>query len=134
MVIGKGLSRQLSLKAITKLVCCITDWGRMEQKLTFCKEYKITEYDAEYRDVLREFKRKYNIEDDLTVLQYEPEIPITKDYWTPDADEIALLTKEPDATARGYLQRSIFASWVEKQLILNAVIKTKNDNLKKMRD
>jgi hypothetical protein len=68
------------------------------------KDYKITEFDAEYRDALREFKRKeYNIEDELKVLLYEPEIPITKDYWTPDADEVALLTKEADATARGYL-------------------------------
>jgi len=99
------------------------------------KDYKITEFDAEYRDALREFKRKeYNIEDELKVLQYEPEIPITKDYWTPDADEVALLTKEADATARGYLEKSMFASWARKQLILNAEIKTKNDNLKKMRD
>jgi hypothetical protein len=45
---------------------------------------------------LREFKwKEYNIEDELKVLQYEPEIPITRDCWNPDADEIALLTKEP---------------------------------------
>jgi hypothetical protein len=24
----------------------------------------------------------------LKVLQYEPEIPITRDYWTPNADEL----------------------------------------------
>ena len=98
------------------------------------KDYKITEFDAECRDALREFKRKeYNIEDELKVLQYEPEIPITKDYWTLDADEVALLTKEADATARGYLEKSMFADWAKKQLIMNAEIKTKNDNLKKMR-
>jgi hypothetical protein len=28
----------------------------------------------------------------------------------------------------------MFADWAKKQLILNAEIKTKNDNLKKMRD
>ena len=84
---------------------------------------------------MRGFKRKeYNIEDELKVLQYEPEIPITRDYWTPDPDEIALLTKEPDATKRGYLEKSMFASWAKEQLIANAEIKTKNDNLKKMRD
>jgi hypothetical protein len=44
-----------------------------------------------------------------------------------------LLTKEPDATARGYLENSMFAS-LAKQLILHAEIKTKNDNLRKMRD
>ena len=99
------------------------------------KDYKITEFDAEYRDALRELKRKeYNIEDELKVLQYEPEIPITKDYWTPDAGELTLLTQEPDATTRGYLEKSMFADWAKKQLILNAEIKTKNDNLKKMRD
>jgi hypothetical protein len=99
------------------------------------KGHKSTVFDAEYRDALREFKRKEcNIEDELKVLQYEPEIPIKKDSWTPDADEIALLTKEADATARGYLEKSMFASLASKQLILNAEINTKNDSLKKMRD
>jgi hypothetical protein len=37
------------------------------------------------------------------------EIPITKDYWTPDAGELTLLTQEPDATTRGYLEKSMFA-------------------------
>ncbi len=68
------------------------------------------------------------------MLQYELEMPITKDYWTPDAGELTLLTQEPDATARGYLEKSMFADWAKKQLILNADIKTKNDNLKKMGD
>ncbi len=54
------------------------------------KDYRIIEFDAKYKDALREIKRKeYNIEVELKVLQYEPEIPITKDYWTPDADEVA---------------------------------------------
>jgi hypothetical protein len=44
-----------------------------------------------------------------------------------------LLTKEPDATARGYLENSMFAS-LAKQLILHAEIKSKNDDLRKMRD
>jgi outer membrane receptor for ferrienterochelin and colicin len=44
------------------------------------------------------------------------------------------LTKEADATARGYLEKSMFASRARKRLILKAEIKTKNDNLKKMRD
>jgi hypothetical protein len=44
------------------------------------KDYQITEFDAEYRDALRAFKwKEYNIEDELKVLQYEPETPITKD-------------------------------------------------------
>jgi hypothetical protein len=34
--------------------------------------------------------------------------------WTPDADEVALLTKEADATERGYLEKSMFASWAKK--------------------
>ncbi len=58
------------------------------------------------------------------MLQYEPEIPITKDYWNPDADELALLTKEPDDITRRYLEKSMFADWAKKQLMMNAEIKT----------
>jgi hypothetical protein len=37
-------------------------------------DYKNIENNAEYKDALREFKRKeYNVEDELKVLQYEPE-------------------------------------------------------------
>lgn len=49
----------------TNFLQCFRSW----------KDYKITKFDAEYRDAMREFKKKeYNMEDELKELQYEPEI------------------------------------------------------------
>ena len=43
------------------------------------KDYKITEYAAEYRETLREFKRKdYDMDKELASLTNEPVLPISK--------------------------------------------------------
>jgi hypothetical protein len=56
------------------------------------KDYKIA---AEYRETLREFKRKdYDMDAELATLTNEPILPISKDYWVPTAAEIALLAAE----------------------------------------
>ena len=61
------------------------------------KDYKITEFAAEYRKTLRAFERKeYNMQPELDQYQNEPLLPISKDYWVPSALEIAMLTAEPD--------------------------------------
>ena len=55
------------------------------------KDYKITEFPAEYCEIQHDFKRKeYNIEAELASLQNEPLLPISKDYWIPAPTEIAM--------------------------------------------
>ena len=99
------------------------------------KDYKITEFAAEYRETLREFKRKqYDMDAELTLLQNEPLLPISKDYWIPEVSQIALLTAEADETRRGYLERRMFGQWATTQATINADIKTRNENKKKQRD
>ena len=99
------------------------------------KDYKITEFAAEYRETLREFKRKeYDMDAELSLLQNEPLLPIQKDYWIPTVAEIALLTAEPDETRRSYLERRLFGQWATTQATINADIKTRNENKKKQRD
>ena len=99
------------------------------------KDYKITEYAAEYRETLREFKRKdYDMDKELASLTNEPVLPISKDYWVPSATEIALLAAEPSDVRRGYLERQLSSTWATIQAQNNADIKTRNENKKKKRD
>jgi hypothetical protein len=99
------------------------------------KKYKITEFPAEYREVLREFKRKeYDMEDELARLEYQAMLPVTKDHWVPSAEEITELSAITNDVLRGYQERTLFALWAERRSAENALIKTQNDNLKKMRD
>jgi hypothetical protein len=99
------------------------------------KDYNITEYAAEYRETLREFKRKdYDMDKELAALTNEPILPISKDYWVPSATEIALLAAESSDVRRGYLERQLFSTWATIQAQNNADIKTRNENKKKQRD
>ena len=55
------------------------------------KDYRITEFPAEYREILHDFKQKeYDMEAKLASLQNEPLLPISKDYWIPAPTEIAM--------------------------------------------
>ena len=99
------------------------------------KEYKITEVPAEFREVLREFKRKeYNMEAELARLEYQAVLNVTKDSWVPTVEEIVELSNMTNDVLRGYRERALFALWTERRGVENAIIRTQNDNLKKMRD
>ena len=99
------------------------------------KEYKITEFPAEYREVLREMERKkYDMEEELARLVYQAVMPVTKDNWVPTVDEITELSNVTNEITRGYRERVIFASWVERRSVENANIRTLNDSVKIMRD
>ena len=69
------------------------------------KDYKITEFAAEYREILHDIKwKEYNMEAEWASLQNKPLLPISKDYWIPTTTKIAMLVAEEDEVWRGYLE------------------------------
>ena len=96
------------------------------------KDYKISEFPAENRELLHDFKRKqYNMEAELALLQNEPLLPIPKDYWILAPTEIAMLAAEVDKVRRGYLEHRMLTQWATTHAVVNAKIKTHNKNKKK---
>jgi hypothetical protein len=111
----QAVKQQSTEKVVSTLYCCIGKNGTETNFLDWFrswKDYKITEYAAEYRETLREFKRKdYDMDAELATLTNEPILPISKDYWVPTAAEIALLAAETNEVRRGYLERQMFSAW-----------------------
>jgi hypothetical protein len=70
----------------------------------------------------------------LSKLEYQPLLTISKDFWVPNARQIAELDAETNATRRGYIERRMMAEWAEAQAVQNAEIQVQNDSVKKQRD
>lgn len=99
------------------------------------KDYKITEFEAKYREALREIERiEYNMEKQLPDVENRPLLLVSKDYRVPTSEEIALLVAEKDELKRKYLERYFFGMMAMSQAMINAAVKTQNENKKKQRD
>jgi hypothetical protein len=99
------------------------------------KDYKITEFPTEFRDCLRTGKRKkYNIDEEIEELVYEPELPIGKDYWVPSHEQFEQSEHITQARAREYEEKILYNQWVEERQEHNAATKTRNDTMKKAHD
>ena len=74
------------------------------------KEHKITEYDVNFQECLRQYKREeYNLEKELSGLGYQPLVTISKDFWVPTARQLTELEAETNVTRRGYIERRMMA-------------------------
>ena len=99
------------------------------------KDHKIMEYDVTFQECLREYRRdKYDLKNELKKLEYQPMLNISKDFWVPTTQEINDLEAETNIVRRGYLERSMMATWATIQAERNAEIKANNDAIKKQRD
>ena len=98
------------------------------------KQHKMGEYPPELLQSLKDFVRyQYDISELTKGLTYEPEVPTTKDCWTPTVTERAELANllGDDKTWR---ERELFKDWFDNQSKLNAAIKDRNDTKKAQRD
>ena len=98
------------------------------------KQWKMGGYSPEFLQSLTDFVRiKYDIEDLVKEMDYEPEVPTTKDFWTPSVIERAeLATLEGDD--RTWREREMLQTWFAKQSRKNAEIRQNNDLKKAERD
>jgi hypothetical protein len=99
------------------------------------KDHKIMEYDVTFQECLREYKRnEYDLDKELSKLEYQPLLTISKDFWVPTTQEIVELEAETNSVRRGYLARRMMATWATRQAGRNAEIQASNDSIKKQRD
>jgi hypothetical protein len=135
---NQAVKPQTTKKVMCTLYYCVgkngmetifLDWFRS------WKDYKIMEFAVEYCETLCELKRKqYNMDAELAMLQNEPILPISKDYWILTGDEIAMLAAEANDICRGYLERGMFSQLATNQANVNVDIKTWNENKKKQQE
>jgi hypothetical protein len=84
---------------------------------------------------LREYKwNEYDLDKELSKLEYQPLLTISKDFWVPTTQEIVELEAETNSIRRGYLARRMMATWATRQAGRNAEIQASNDSIKKQRD
>jgi hypothetical protein len=99
------------------------------------KDHKIMEYDVTFQECLREYKwNEYDLDKELSKLEYQPLLTISKDFWVPTTQEIVELEAETNSIRRGYLARRMMATWATRQAGRNAEIQASNDSIKKQRD
>jgi hypothetical protein len=53
------------------------------------REHKITEFDVSFQEGLRELKcKKYELDEELKGLEYQPLVAISKEFWVPTVEQI----------------------------------------------
>jgi len=60
------------------------------------REHKTTEFDVSFQEGLRELNcKKYDLDEELEGLKYQPLVTIPKDFWVPTDEELEDLEEAP---------------------------------------
>ncbi len=93
------------------------------------------ENDVSFQECRRQYKREeYNLAQELSGLEYQLLVTISKDFGVPTARQLTELEAEDNTTRRGYIEQRMMAEWAKQQAIANAEIQARNDAIKKQRD
>ena len=98
------------------------------------KQYKIADCSPEIQQSLKDFVRvNYDIAGKTASLEYESELPSSKDHWTPSpAERLVLAAMEGDE--KTWREIEFFREWSQIQTFQNAQIKHRNDMKKVQKD